>query len=66
MINVYDSNDKKRRLIAITPDEDLTVSHGDETPIGSIGLLEGTIESFQLLYDCLKDILDIDESGEDE
>jgi hypothetical protein len=53
MISVYEG--KERLLIAITPDEDITISHGDETPIGSIGLIEASCDSMRDLYIVLRD-----------
>lgn len=64
MISRYDSKNGKRFLISITPDEDITLSHGDETPIGSIGLIESSESGFRELYYCLKDMLDMGDDDE--
>ena len=55
MIRVYEGKNH-RRLVAITPDEDITVSHGDETPAGSIGLIEASDDAMRDLYWVLNDL----------
>ena len=55
MICVYEGKNH-RRLVAITPDEDITVSHGDETPVGSIGLIEASDDAMRDLYWVLNDL----------
>ena len=54
MISVYEGKNR-RLLVAITPDEDITVSHGDETPVGSIGLIEASDDAMRDLYLVLDD-----------
>lgn len=63
MINVYEGKNH-RRLIAITPDEDITVSHGDETPVGSIGLIEASDNAMRDLYWVLNDLYGDEEDEE--
>ena len=63
MINVYEGKNH-RRLIAITPDEDITVSHGDETPVGSIGLIEASDDAMRDLYWVMNDLYGDEENEE--
>jgi hypothetical protein len=54
MISVYEGK-RNRLLIAISPDEDITVSRGSETPVGSIGLIEASDGAMRDLYRVLAD-----------
>jgi hypothetical protein len=60
MINAMDSDDGKRAMIAIFPDEDIACS----TVENDVGLIEGKKENLKELYFCLKDMFDDGEEDE--
>ena len=63
MIEVYQGKDKNRAIIGITPENNnLTVSMLEN----GIGVIEGTKEEFEGLYEALKDTFDFQEGEEGE